>query len=359
MNPEPVRSVSRQRAYEVTAFGEVVMGPLQGYHHETYVVRLPGGTRRVKVRELRDGILWFDRRCFRSEEQLLRGLQGWITYIPDVFDVDGMHMQGFIEGRTLGRSLLWSRRVPGPLFVQLVQLFEQMVHITPDKLWVERRCALDDRAVDGDTDRFLGTLIDFMEQRVYYANLERFGSLFQQLGLGSESIMFLRKSVAGLRARPFCLLHGDLHRENLVIDPGGNLWTIDWELALLGDPLYDLATHLYLMRYPADQERAMVREWCRVVELVRPGSSYGWEEDLPRILAFKKAQSVFTDVIRTSLSLGAGSKFDWSMLPGAVRRLRDILAAAAEPLGLEMVPTPAQIMAALVRWQRTTHLEFA
>ncbi|MFF4271194.1 phosphotransferase family protein [Streptomyces sp. NPDC001536] len=359
MNPEPVRSVSRQRADEVTAFGEVVMGPLRGYHHETYVVRLPGGTRRVKVREMRDGILWFDRRCFRSEEQLLRALQGRIDCIPDVFDVAGMDMQGFIEGKTLGRSLLWNRRVPGSAFGQLVELFWEMVRITPDALCVERRCALDDHAEDGDTDRFLESLIDFMEQRVYYANLPSFGRLFQELGVGSESFTILRKRAAGLKERPFCLLHGDLHRENLVIDSGGRLWAIDWELALLGDPLYDLATHLYLMRYPADQERSMVMEWCRVVERVRPGSSYGWAEDLPRLLAFKRAQSLFTDVIRTSLSLGEGPKFNWTMLPGAVRRLQGILAAGAEPLGLAAVPTPSQIMTALVRWQRTTYLQFA
>lgn len=69
---------------------------------------------------------------------------------------------------------------------------------------------------------------------------------------------------------------------------------------MLGDPLYDLATHLYLMRFPADQHRRVIRDWCRVVEHIRPGSSRGWEHDLPLILDFKRAQSVFTDVIRVS-----------------------------------------------------------
>ncbi|CAM5643364.1 hypothetical protein SGRIM128S_09667 [Streptomyces griseomycini] len=33
-----------------------------------------------------------------------------------------------------------------------------------------------------------------------------------------------------------------------IVDPQGGLWVIDWELAMIGDPLYDLATHLHLMR---------------------------------------------------------------------------------------------------------------
>lgn len=59
-----------------------------------------------------------------------------------------------------------------------------------------------------------------------------------------------------LTDRPRKLLHGDLHSKNFVVDRSGHLWTIDWELALVGDPLYDLATHLHLMGYTADHPAA-------------------------------------------------------------------------------------------------------
>ncbi|MGH1556369.1 hypothetical protein ACRAWF_45300 [Streptomyces sp. L7] len=36
----------------------VVKGPLKGYHHETYVLAMPGETRIVKLREPRERILW-------------------------------------------------------------------------------------------------------------------------------------------------------------------------------------------------------------------------------------------------------------------------------------------------------------
>ncbi|GGW77170.1 phosphotransferase [Streptomyces caelestis] len=328
----------------------LVQGPLKGYHHETYVLALPGGTGTVKVREPRSEILWFDRRCFRSEEELLRALQGHISRVPGIVDVAGMALQGFIEGRTLGEQRRPGRRVPDAVLDQIVDLFRETVRITPDMLSVERRCEDRDRAEDGDSAGFLERLIVFVEEQVYRKNHTAFAGLFRALGITGESFTLLRKHVLGLQERPFCLLHADLHRENFVLDPKDRLWVIDWELAMLGDPLYDLATHLYLMRYPGDQESRMVRAWCDLAERIRPGSSAGWERDLPLILGFKRAQSVFTDVIRVSLSLREDAGFNWVALPVAAGKLQKILAAAAQPLGLARVPGRPQIMAALIRW---------
>lgn len=328
----------------------LVRGPLEGYHHETYVLALPGGTRAVKVREPRAEILWFDRRCFRSEEELLTALRPHISRVPDVVDVGGMPLQTFIEGRTLGELRRPGRRVPESACEQILDLFGETVRVTPDMLDAERRCEDRDRAEDGDSDGFLERLIVFVEEQVYAKNSPVFAGLFHALGLSEESFGLLRKHVLGLRGRSFGLLHADLHRENLIVDPAGRLWAIDWELAMLGDPLYDLATHLYLMRYPADQERRMAAGWRRAVERCAPGAANGWEEDLPPLLDFKRAQSVFTDVIRVALSLREEGGFDRAALPAAAGRLRRILAAAARPLGLVEVPSRAQIMAALIRW---------
>ncbi|MFE8963316.1 phosphotransferase [Streptomyces iakyrus] len=329
---------------------KLVKGPLKGYHHETYVLALPGLARAVKVREPQTEILWFDRRCFGSEEELLKVLRAHLSRVPDIIDVGGMALQAFIEGRTLGEHRRPGRRVTDAVFAQIVDVFRELVRVTPDMLSVERRCEDRDRAEDGDSDGFLDRLVAFVEKQVYERNYRAFAGLFHELGISEESFNLLRKHVLGLQERPFCLLHADLHRENFVLDPQQRLWVIDWELAMLGDPLYDLATHLYLMRYPADQERRMVREWCQVVEGVRRGSSSGWDRDLPVLLDFKRAQSVFTDVIRVSLSLREEWGFNWMAVPLAAARLQKILAAAAQPLGLVQVPSRSQIMASLVRW---------
>ena len=272
------RSAARLHAVEVSGGESVVEGPLHGYHHETYVFPLPGGTSRTapgrwKCREPRPGLLWFDRRCFVSEEQLLRALAGRITGIPEVADVGGIILARFIEGHTLGSLHKSGRPVPKVLCGQITDLFRQLAAVAGRTIPVERRCERADCPDDGDSDGFLERLVSFTELQVYRQNLDRFGRLFRELGLGDESFRHLRKRVSGLTARPFCLLHADLHRENFVVDTEQRLWTIDWELATVGDPLYDLATHLHLMRYPVWQARHMAREWSTAVEGVRPGGS--------------------------------------------------------------------------------------
>ena len=327
----------------------MISGPLKGYHHETYVLTMPGETRIVKLHEPRERILWFDRRCFRSEEALLRELHGRISRIPVIHDVEGMALQVFIEGHTLKSGRWGDRRIPEEVHGQIVDLFRELAHVTPNTLEVEHSCEAKDRADDGDCDGFLERLVVFVEDQVYEKNSPDFGRLFTDLGLHPDAFAQLRKNVSGLTRRDFCLLHADLHRETFILDPLNQLWSIDWELAMLGDPLYDLATHLYLMSYPADQERRMAEDWARAVRGVRPSSARGWAEDLDRILAFKRAQCVFTDVIRLSLSLRDGPNVNWVRLPSAVRKLQAIMTAAAAPLGLAEIPSRSRIAAALVR----------
>lgn len=185
---------------------------------------------------------------------------------------------------------------------------------------------------------------------MYGENLPEYEDLFTDLGLGLNSFEYLRKHVDGLTSRPFCLLHADLHRENFILDSAGKVWAIDWELAMLGDPLYDLATHLHLMRYPVQQEREIIQRWCVIAEDVRKGSSKGWIEDLPRLLDYKKAQSVFTDVIRETQPLVGIGGFAHRRLRETSSKVRDVLWAAAEPLGLASRPSLLEIEAALRRW---------
>lgn len=307
----------------------------------------------VKCREPRERILWFDRRCFQSEEELLGALAKLdITQVPEVVAVGGVGFQVFIEGRTLGSHHRSGRPVPGAVAQQILQRFRETIAITPEMLSVQRRCMFEDRPDDGHSAGFLERLIVFTEEQVYRKNQERFGELFRALGVGDESFSRLRDHVSGLADRPFCLLHADLHRENFILDPQGGLWTIDWELAMFGDPLYDLATHLHLMRYPQYQAERMAEQWCEVAEHTRTGSSKGWAEDLPLILDYKRAQSLFTDVIRMAMSLRDGSEPTWAPVFRTAGKLRKILIAAAQPLGLTEVPGQWEIRAALDRWLR-------
>ncbi|WP_308286717.1 aminoglycoside phosphotransferase family protein [Streptomyces griseorubiginosus] len=343
------------RAAQLSIGRNEIEGPLRGYHHETYVFPLPDGIGlgqgRWKCREPRSNLLWFDRRCFVSEEQLLKALAGHIERIPDVFDVDSTGLQRFVEGQTLGSLYTFGEALPEPILDQIVLLFEQLVRVAPETITVERRCVEEDRPADGDTNGFLDRLIHFTEEQVYKKNRRRFGELFQDLGVDNSVFPRLRKRTVRLSGRPFCLLHADLHRENFIIDPQQQLWTIDWELAMVGDPLYDLATHLFLMQYPDEQSKWVQKLWAEVVEHIRPGSSAGMAEDLPLLMDYKRAQSVFTDVIREAMSLVSGPDID-TELAQAGWKLHEILTVAADPLDLSSVPSQEDITAALDRWRR-------
>ncbi|KFG07126.1 phosphotransferase family protein [Streptomyces scabiei] len=360
--PAESDSTGRRRAGEMSADPGVVEGPLSGYHHETYVFRLPPEARvgeggRWKCREPRESLLWFDRRCFDSEERLLTELHGRIDNIPDLIEVEGTVLQRFVEGETLGALHPSGTAVPDKEFEQILTLFRQLAYVRPRSLLVKRRCERRDRAREGDSAGFLDRLICFTEDKVYRDNLPEYGRLFEDLNLDPDSFKQLRKHVSGLRDRPFCLLHADLHRENLIVDRDRRLWVIDWELAMFGDPLYDLATHLYLMSYPPEQELRLTERWCALVEKARPGSSLGWREDLPKLLGYKKAQSVFTDVIRTSQELRVAVPADRTAHRALLRRASwtvwDVLSRGADPLGVEEVPGVSAIEAALTRWLRS------
>ncbi|MER5379545.1 phosphotransferase [Streptomyces sp. NPDC002688] len=344
---------ARRRAVEV-AGAQPLHGPLAGYHHETYAFPLPQGAdrgdgpSRWKLREPRANVIWFDRRAFVGEEELLAALAGRVRGIPDVTHVGSVALQRYIEGETLGSRFRVGTGIPPAMVAQLIALAGELASIPPDSLRVPRYPLAEERIADGDSHGFMDRLVLFAEEHVYGRNEHRFGTLFGDLGIDGNAFRRLRERLGGISERPFQLLHGDLHRENLIIDHQDSLWAIDWELAVFGDPLYDLATHLYLMGYPPRQARRVAERWTAAVEGVTAGASRRWRSDLPRIIAFKRAQSVFTDVIRAALSLADGAA-----LRVTVPRLRRVLKAGAEPLGLATVPTPWETAVALTRWRRS------
>jgi len=330
--------------------GTAIEGPYRGHYRETYVFALPGGPLRCKVHEPRSELFRFDRTSFVSEDRLLLDLRGRVSRIPEITVLDEhVLLQGFIEGRTLGRSLAGtlSARHAG----QLGQLFGELVALDAGSIGARRLHEPADPPADGDTGAFLDSLITFTEQQVYRLHQDRFGSLFHELGVRAEALDALRGRARAFTGRPFTLVHGDLHRLNFVVDAADDLWTIDWELAVVGDPLYDLATHLHLMRYSPQEAGRTARLWAGAVESVRPECARGWREDLGTLLAYKRVQSVYTDVIRGAIALeqpGAGPLL--GRLPVTAHRVREVLSRARVPLGLDAVPSLRRVMGAYARW---------
>lgn len=346
---------------------DLVEGPLKGHHHQTYAVPvdaaspLAGEFRWLKLREPRE-VRWYDMRQFASEEQVTEELHGWLPHIPRVLRLqlgagaaDGVTLAEFIEGATLDRLPVRGRRVPERFTGQLAELFAALGAVGVERFLKradpECPCAEAEPA-DRDSTGFLRQLVHFTVKHVYEpapgAGLPDTAGLFEKLGVPAGTLAGWQERVPALTPREPRLLHGDLHRRNLVVDRWGALWPIDWDLALVGDPLYELATHLHLMGYPMGQQTEVARRWR---DAVGAGASRGMEADLGHYLDFKRLQSVCTDVIR-----GAARVAEAGGRGGELRRAaagaRKALAGARRLLGLGKVPTLVAVEAAFEAWWR-------
>ncbi len=131
-------------------------------------------------------------------------------------------------------------------------------------------------------------------------------------------------------ARRPALLHGDLNPWNLVRrDDALALTVIDWEMALIGDPLYDLVRHMHLTPTRPEIRERMFRRWERRLPA---GYTTGWRQDWPVYRWVETVRSAYIDLDR--LVTGAG--LDAPNVSRAVDSYAMTLAAATGSLGLKV-----------------------
>ncbi|GHH27957.1 hypothetical protein GCM10018780_83850 [Streptomyces lanatus] len=129
------------------------------------------------------------------------------------------------------------------------------------------------------------------------------------------------------------LLHGDLNPWNLVRrDDRLALTIIDWEMALVGDPLYDLVRHMHLTPTRPEIRDRMFRLW----ELKLPsGCTLDWRRDWRVYKGIETVRSAYVDLDR----LVTGVSLDAPNVHRAVNSYPMTLAAATAFLGLPVRPT--------------------
>ncbi|MFE2375032.1 phosphotransferase [Streptomyces sp. NPDC059398] len=356
--PEGARSACGRTAdswdllYRAAAEGE----PLSGYYHRNYRVRLPpdladamslpAGTP-VKVRAPIPGAAQFNLRIW-PEGELLRAVAGRVDGSPRVLaDRPGFTVHSYAPGVPLSGRAGTAGRAGRGYVVQLVSLFRQLTAVPVQAL----PPLPDGWPGDGDCGGFLRTLVDFTESGVKGRAGRAHQELFAALGVDDGALGRLRERAAELGERPFALLHTDAHAGNLIVGPGGELALIDWELALYGDPVYEIAAHLGRMRYTTGaRRRAALRAWRSAVAVSCPGALNDHRGALRIYLDFERLLSVYIDVIRVTLALPhhAGP----AEFAAAAERIRTVLAAARGPLGLRGVPDTERVAAACAVWRR-------
>ncbi|MEU6370498.1 aminoglycoside phosphotransferase family protein [Streptomyces sp. NPDC046931] len=91
------------------------------------------------------------------------------------------------------------------------------------------------------------------------------------------------------------LLHGDLNPWNLVRRADGGLTLIDWEMAVIGDPLYDLVRHMHLTPTRPDIRRRLLSRWARRLP---DDCTKGWQEDWRVYRWIEIIRSAYVDLDR-------------------------------------------------------------
>ncbi|MFF3874472.1 phosphotransferase [Streptomyces sp. NPDC001978] len=124
------------------------------------------------------------------------------------------------------------------------------------------------------------------------------------------------------------LLHGDLNPWNLVRRDDDLLLTIiDWEMAVIGDPLYDLVRHMHLTPTRPEIRDRMFRRW---EARLAPQFTVGWRRDWRVYRLIEIVRSAYVDLDR----LVTGASLDAPNVRRAVDSYPMTLAAATGLLGL-------------------------
>ncbi|MEU9284186.1 aminoglycoside phosphotransferase family protein [Streptomyces sp. NPDC048275] len=123
------------------------------------------------------------------------------------------------------------------------------------------------------------------------------------------------------------LLHGDLNPWNLVRRENGGLVLIDWEMAIVGDPLYDLVRHMHLTPTRPEIRERLFSRWDR---LLPEECTKGWREDWRVYRWMEVVRSAYVDLDR----LVTGDSLDAPNVRRAVDTYAMTLAGATAALGL-------------------------
>ncbi|WP_051828067.1 aminoglycoside phosphotransferase family protein [Streptomyces bicolor] len=157
--------------------------------------------------------------------------------------------------------------------------------------------------------------------------------LARLLGLPDAERLQLILSRHEVSHREPSLLHGDLNPWNLVRrDDRLALTIIDWEMAVVGDPLYDLVRHMHLTPTRPEIRDRMFRRW---EGRLAPEYTAEWRRDWRVYRWIEIVRSAYVDLDR----LVTGASLDAPNVRRAVDSYAMTLAAAIGSLGLPIRPT--------------------
>ncbi|MBT2403347.1 MULTISPECIES: phosphotransferase family protein [unclassified Streptomyces] len=309
-----------------------------GYYNRNVGLLTAGG--KVNVRIPLAAADTMDLRLWR-EEQVLACIRPYVGRVPElrhVCDEPRFQVHHFIEGRVLDSFSPRGSSVPANVLADVVTLMDQLVRIPQEKApelpahW----------PAYGDSGGF-GRLLAGLTHQVHSTYVDEYREAFSELGIPADPLAVIEPLWDTLTPRPFALLHADLHRKNMIVTDDAT-WFLDWELALWGDPMYEIGIHFHKMDYPEDQRADVFRQWR---ERLPAQFTTGPLDDLDLYMAHERIKSAIVDTVRYSKQLAAAARPEREFLIG---RLAKKVNAALRVWGSPPDLTPERVAVTLAPW---------
>lgn len=315
---------------------------LAGHYNRNVRVQADTGPVIVRIREgaseAMDLTLW-------GESEVLEAIGPYVPSAPRLIyagsDPD-FQIHEFVAGRRVDDLVPDGKPLPEAVLKAVEGFFGDLMRVPVAALPVIPR----DWPHDGDTGGFAERLLGLVHE-IRHRGDAGAGRLYEALAIPDDPCAALRARARGMARRRFRLLHADIHRKNMILSDEGHVAFLDWELALWGDPVYDLADHLHKMSYTPAERRMVAEGWERVAP---DECREGWRPGLDYYLAYEAVKSAVVDAVRW------GRRLAESEDPGERRMLARELAdkiSAAQPHwgpGASAAPALRDIEAAVDRW---------
>jgi len=301
---------------------------------EVFNVRIPlEGAEPIDVR------LW-------DEAEILSAIQGKVASAPQLryaSDFPRYQVHDFIEGTVLDDYAPRGARVPDHIMHDVVSLISEMSMLPEGSLpelpagWPK----------SGDSTGF-GLVLSDWTLDVYRRFQKSHAYLFESLGIPRDPVDGVARRWTDLTPRDYQLVHADLHRKNIIVQRGGAVF-IDWEFALWGDPVYEMAVHLHKMDYPDGQRADVLAAWA---EALRDRLAGGWRNDIAIYLDHERVKSAIVDTVRYSKAFASSDATPERIY--LARRLRGKINAARPVWGCSPDVTEEAVWAVLSNWSTIT-----
>lgn len=262
---------------------------LSGFYNENYRLDVNGKAYLFRFPK-RDKLL-LDPQPLK-EVDVLQRLAGSGLPVPEILyaDPNGMfQVQVFIEGLVLEKLHPPGSKVPATLKQSIINFYQKMATLGVD--------VSDILAYDWPQK---GPMLIYFEKlletswQIYTSHQETHGHFYEFLDLpGDPFTPFLTRG-ALLQKRPWCLIHADAHRGNIIVGSSG-IHVIDWELAQYGDLLYCIAAHLHRSRYYKTEREPLAETLGAALP---PEFQDNFIPDLRFYLDYEALKSVITDTVR-------------------------------------------------------------